>query len=167
MERPNLEIADTGADPLDLVEQILSLEGYVHERADDAEVHFGLPGQWSDLHGFFATRAEPPTLVLTLGLDIRTPAPRVAECCRLIALINEQCWLGHFELWAEDGAIVFRHVLPLIDRDEATPGEIAAVLAAAVDSANRFTPAFNFLIWAGKSPEEAAAAALFETVGEA
>ena len=36
--------------------------------------------------------------------------------------------------------------------------------ARAVD---RFVPAFNFLIWAGKSPEEAMDAAMFETDGEA
>ncbi len=167
MERTSIDAEPGFADPLDLVEQILSLEGYVFERAEDNEVHFGLPGQWADLHGFFAARAEPPTLSVTLGLDLRVPTGRVNDCCRLIALINEQLWLGHFELWAEDGAVVFRHVLPLIDREEASPGEIAAVLAAAVDSANRFFPAFNFLIWAGKTPEEAAAAALFETVGEA
>lgn len=167
MEHPNLDSEPRIIDPLELVEQILSLEGYVHERAEDSEVHFGLPGQWADLHGFFASRIEPPTLSLTLGLDVRVPAGRVNDCCRLIALINEQLWLGHFELWAEEGNVAFRHVLPLIDREEASPGEIAAVLAAAIDSANRFFPAFNFLIWAGKTPEEAAAAALFETVGEA
>ncbi|MGH6959444.1 MAG: YbjN domain-containing protein, partial [Dongiaceae bacterium] len=31
----------------------------------------------------------------------------------------------------------------------------------------RFFPAFQFVLWGGKSPEEALAAAMLETVGEA
>jgi hypothetical protein len=44
---------------------------------------------------------------------------------------------------------------------------VAAILAAGVEACERFYPAFNFLLWAGKTPEEAAQAALFETAGEA
>ena len=62
MERASIDAEPGFADPLDLVEQILSLEGYVFERAEDNEVHFGLPGQWADLHGFFAP-------FLTLGAE--------------------------------------------------------------------------------------------------
>jgi hypothetical protein len=36
-----------------------------------------------------------------------------------------------------------------------------------MDAVNMFVPAFNFVIWAGKSPAEALQGALFETSGEA
>jgi hypothetical protein len=41
------------------------------------------------------------------------------------------------------------------------------MLAAALDAAERFQPAFHFLILGGMSAEDASAAALFETCGEA
>ena len=41
------------------------------------------------------------------------------------------------------------------------------LIEIAVGEADRFYPAFQFLLWGGKSPEEALAAALLETVGEA
>lgn len=41
------------------------------------------------------------------------------------------------------------------------------MLAAALDAADRFQPAFHFLIMGGMKSEDAAQAALFETVGEA
>jgi hypothetical protein len=44
---------------------------------------------------------------------------------------------------------------------------VAAILAAALDAADQFLPAFNFVVWAGKSPEEAVNAVLFETHREA
>jgi hypothetical protein len=55
----------------------------------------------------------------------------------------------------------------MLDRISPDPGEVAAILAAALDAADQFLPAFNFVVWAGKSPEEAVNAVLFETHGEA
>jgi len=37
----------------------------------------------------------------------------------------------------------------------------------AVAECERFYPAFQLLLWGGKSPDEAVAAAMLETVGEA
>lgn len=166
MDHTILEDSVSVSDPLDIVEQVLSLEGHAFERGDE-EVHFAVPGSWSDVHGCFAYRDDLPTVTLTVGFDLRAPQTRRDAVCRLLALINENLWIGHFELWAEDGTIAFRHAVPLIDRDEPTPGEVTAMFAAAVDAANRFYPAFNFVIWAGKSPEEALAAAMFDTAGQA
>jgi hypothetical protein len=41
------------------------------------------------------------------------------------------------------------------------------MLAAALDAAERFQPAFHFLILAGMPATDAAQAAMFETAGEA
>ena len=41
------------------------------------------------------------------------------------------------------------------------------MIDAAVEAADRFYPAFDFLIRGAKSPEDAMAACMFETVGSA
>jgi hypothetical protein len=41
------------------------------------------------------------------------------------------------------------------------------MIDAAMEAADRFYPAFDFLLAAGKSPDEAMAACMFETVGQA
>ena len=41
------------------------------------------------------------------------------------------------------------------------------MIDAAVEAADRFYPAFDFLVKGGKSPAEAMAACMFETVGQA
>ena len=50
-------------------------------------------------------------------------------------------------------------------------GILVALLLPAVQAAreagDRFYPAFQYLVWGGKSVEEAAQAAMFETAGEA
>ncbi|HXQ13538.1 MAG TPA: hypothetical protein VN814_02825, partial [Caulobacteraceae bacterium] len=43
----------------------------------------------------------------------------------------------------------------------------ASMIDAAMEAADRFYPAFDFLLASDKSPEEAIAACMFETVGQA
>ena len=42
-----------------------------------------------------------------------------------------------------------------------------AALGCALDACERYFPAFNFVIWAGKSAREAMDSAMFETAGAA
>ena len=42
-----------------------------------------------------------------------------------------------------------------------------AIVEASVEECERFYPVFQFVLWGGKSPGEAIAAALIETHGEA
>jgi hypothetical protein len=98
---------------------------------------------------------------------MKTPKAKRGDVAVLLALLNESLWLGHFDLWSEDGSVVYRATLPILGRDAPEAIEVAALLAAGMEAVERFYPAFNFLIWAGKSPEQAAEAVLFETAGQA
>jgi hypothetical protein len=61
---------------------------------------------------------------------------------------------------------MFRHTVLLSDRRIA-PEEVRDLMEIAVSECDRFYPAFQFVIWGGKSPAEAIAAAMLDTVGEA
>ena len=84
-----------------------------------------------------------------------------------LGLINEQLWLGHFELWSGSGLIVFRHAALLGESDGLTFEQAEAISEAAMEECERFYPVFQFVLWGGKSPGEAISAALIETAGEA
>jgi hypothetical protein len=159
---------EISTDPMETVEAVIgSDDRFLCERADDGDVHFSFKCAWGDTVGYFSYRRELPALLFTLGFDLQAAQSRRAEAVRLAGLINENLWLGHFDVWSDDGTIIFRHAMPMIGRDEISIGEIQAMLAAALDAAERFQPAFHFLILGGMSAEDAAKAALFETSGEA
>jgi hypothetical protein len=86
-----------------------------------------------------------------------------------IGLINEQLWIGHFEMWAASGLVLFRHAALLDSDNEAmlTLDQTETLIEAAIDECERFYPVFQFVLWADKTPAEAIAAALIETRGEA
>ena len=100
------------------------------------------------------------------AFDLKVQARRT-EVVALIALINEQLWVGHFDLWTKDGIVMFRHALLLAGGVEIAGRQCEALLDAALDTSERYFQAFQFVVWAGKSARESLDAAMFETAGEA
>lgn len=164
LETVTIETSETA---LDIVEQTLVAAGWVAERGDDGIIQCATNTRWGECGGMFAWRDEPASIHFSLTMDLRSPSSRRGAISELLRRINERLWLGHFDYWADEGVAVFRHTLPMLDRDAPEAGEIAAVLAAATDAAEQFLPAFNFVVWANKAPDEALEAVLFETAGEA
>jgi hypothetical protein len=153
--------------PLDVVERIASLNDWSFERAGDDEINLLIKGRWNDYQVSFTWMGELEALHLACAFDIKVADRRRAEVQQLIAHMNEQMWIGHFDLWTEDGLVMFRHALVLSGGVEATEAQCAAVLGTAIDTCERYFPAFQFVLWAGKSAREALDAAMFETSGEA
>lgn len=152
---------------MDVVEQTLLAADWACERSEEGLIHCASLTRWGEFGGMFAWRDEPASLNFSLTMDLRAPNAKHAAISELLRRMNERLWLGHFDYWTDEGVAVFRHTIPMLDRISPDPGEIAAVLAAALDAADQFLPAFNFVVWAGKSAEEAVTAVAFETHGEA
>jgi hypothetical protein len=161
------EITSTVTDPLDSVEQAVIGEQFPYDREENGELHLSTPGAWRDHQIWFAWRPELDALHICASLDLKVPANKYREVCELVVRLNEKLWLGHFDIWAEDGGIVYRHAVSLPNGETVSPAQAATMIAAAREAGERFYPAFHFLVWGGKTIEEATAAAMFETAGEA
>ena len=159
--------AELNFDPLDVVENVLSAENLPFDRTEDGDLAFALAGDWKDYELWFAWRPEGDCLQLCCALDLRAAKARKSAMFELLSLINQRVWMGHFELWPEEGEIVFRHSLALPDGERPTLAQAASMIDAAVEASDRFFPAFDFLVRGAKSPSEAIAACMFETVGQA
>lgn len=154
-------------DPLEALEAVADELALSVERVDADELHVAIPGLWRDAGFWFTWRPELSTLQMGAPLDLKAPAGRVGDMARLVAMVNERLWIGHFDLWTDDSSIVFRNaaVLPADGRLDAGQAEI--LIKGAREAIDRFLPAFNFLIWGGKTPQEALDASMFETAGNA
>jgi hypothetical protein len=169
MDIPRPEEDDTliTLDPLDVVEHVLTAENLAFDRTDDGDLAFVLTGDWKDYELWFAWRPEADCLQLCLSIDLKVELGGREAAHDLINLINQRVWLGHFEVWADDGELVFRHAMALPEGERPSLAQTASMIDAAMESADRFYPAFDFLIKGGKAPSEAMAACMFETVGQA
>jgi hypothetical protein len=153
--------------PLDVVERIAALNDWTFERAGDDEITMVVGGRWSDYQISFTWMHDIEALHLACAFDLKVPERRRGEVQQLISALNEQLWIGHFDLWTADGLVMFRHALMLSGGVEATGQQCQALLSSALEACEGYFPAFQFVVWAGKSAREAMDAAMFETSGEA
>jgi hypothetical protein len=169
MDIPHPEEDDTliALDPLEVVERVLIAENLTFDRTEDGDLAFALTGDWKDYELWFAWRPEADCLQLCLSIDLKAAKERRGPAHELINLINQRVWLGHFEIWADDGEVVFRHALALPRAERPSMAQTASMIDAAMEAADRFYPAFDFLISGEKSPADAMAACMFETMGQA
>lgn len=155
------------ANPVDIVERIAALNDWSFARSSEDEVTLVIAGKWTDYQVSFTWMSEIEALHLACAFDLKVPERRRADMIALVSMVNEQLWVGHFDLWANDGLVMFRHALVLAGGVTASGTQCESLLATATDACERYYQAFQFVMWAGKSPREALEAVMFETVGEA
>ena len=160
-------IIDSRISPLAVVEDIAADNNWAFERSGEDEVTIVSKGEWTDYQLSFTWMGEIEALHLACAFDMKIPAPRRPEVQRLIAAVNEQLWIGHFDVWTQNGVVMFRHALVLSGGLTASGRQCEALLATALDTCERYYPAFQFVLWAGKTAAEAMSAAMFDTEGEA
>ena len=120
------------------------------------------------------TRERGPTIAVEAAVNFILPyvifalaQPHYGDVQALISMINERLWVGHFDLWITEGIVMFRHALILAGGTEPSNQQCQSLLGTALDTCERYFSAFQFVVWAGKTPKEALEAAMFETSGEA
>jgi len=153
--------------PVDVVERLASLHDWAFDRAGDDEIAISVRGRWTDYHISFTWMDDIEALHFACAFDLKVPEPRRAQVLELIALINEQLWVGHFDMWVKDGVVMFRHALLLAGGVEVAGRQCEALLDTALDTSERYFQAFQFVVWAGRGAREALDAAMFDTSGEA
>ena len=166
MSHIHLEI-DRSEHPLDVVERLASLRHWIFDRAEADEMSISVAGRWADYDIAFTWIEDVEAMHMACAFDLKVPERRRQEVLQLIASVNEQLWVGHFDLWSTENVVMFRHALLLAGGADPTDGQCETMLRVAVEACERYFQAFQFVIWAGKSAREALDSVLFETEGEA
>ena len=160
-------ITDSRISPLSVVEEIASTNDWSFERSGQDEITILTQGQWTDYQLSFTWMGDIDALHLACAFDMKIPEARRGEVQRLIAAINEQLWIGHFDVWLATGSIMYRQALILPGGMTASPAQCELMLEGALHACERYYPALQFVVWAGKTAAEAMNAAMFDTAGEA
>lgn len=161
------EFTTQAANPLDLVEDLANANDWAFERQDD-ELTAAVAGGYCEYQLRFFWREEERVLQLASVFDGRVPEAKRPAVYETLALINERLWLGHFEMWCDEGLLMFRHATIADEESSGISGNhLATIVETALTECERFYPVFQFVLWAGKTPREALDAAMLETVGEA
>jgi hypothetical protein len=164
--RQQHEDADDAA-PVEMLAQLFEAHGWPCEFTGDDEISGEIQGSWTTYQVKGVWRREDRVLQLLCLPEIRVPDTKRKVAYELLAMINEQLWLGHFDIWSQGGVLLYRHGLMLGEEGLLSLSMAQLAVEAAVSECDRFYPAFQFVLWGDKNPREALDAALVDAAGEA
>jgi len=164
--REPVEVAEDAA-PMEMLAALFAAHGWACETISEDEISGEIPGSWTTYQLRAIWRREDQVLQLLCLPEVRVPDDKKRAAYELMALVNEQMWLGHFDIWSQGGVLLYRHGLLVGDDGMLSLSVAQMAVESAVSECDRFYPAFQFVLWSDKSPRDALAAALVDAAGEA
>ena len=152
---------------LDPVERFIAYNGWNHERVNDNELAVEINGRWCNYRIWFGWENELSCVMMSCAFDIAVPDDRAGAVHALLAQVNERLWVGHFDIFTDEGLPTCRHALLMGGQGFPTDEQLADLLDITLSECERFYPAFQYVIRDATSPEEALKAAIIDPVGEA
>lgn len=155
------------AHPIDIAETVAARHAWDFDRLADDQIVMGVEGQWRSYSLMLAWSRQPDTLRLVCSFDMDPPTARHPALYETLNLANDAVWDGGFTYWAAQRLMVWRYGLLLAGDQPPSPDQIERMVLGAVDTCERFYPAFQMTCWGGASPRYALDMALGATFGTA
>jgi hypothetical protein len=162
------ELSYNDNNPIDMVEELSEAKGWVFSRYDDTAINITLPGQKTKLDLSMEWQEEFSALLIACSVPLEITGKNYEMAAQALEKINQNLWLGHFDLSNKGKYPTFRHTLLL----RMIPAGIAVDIIAdifeiAMAECNRFYTTFQLAEAGDVRLHDDLNAAVFETVGEA
>jgi hypothetical protein len=164
--RARAQAGEDDAAPLAMLAALFGAHGWPCQSGSD-ELSGEIKGSWTTYQLKCLWRSEDNVLQVIALPDVRVAEDKRTVAHELLALVNEQMWIGHFDLWSNGGTLLYRNATLLGDDGTLSLAQAQALIETAVEECDRFYPAFQFVLWGDKRPREALAAAMVDAAGEA
>jgi hypothetical protein len=166
MVRNDIGQGDDAA-PVEMLASLFEARGWPYEYVGEDEISADVQGSWANYQFQAVWRPEDRVLQILCLPDIRVTDDKRPAMFEALALVNEQLWIGHFDVWSNGSVLLYRHGLMLGDDGMLSPSQAQLAVEAAMEECDRFYPVFQFILWGDKTPAEALAAAMVDAAGEA
>lgn len=155
------------ANPLDSVEAVLSANNWVFNRMNDDELTVGVTGKGGQYRLFFIWQEDMQALQFCVQYDLRVAEGNRVPAQDALAVINENLWMGHFDLPKISGIPTYRHTCLFrgFSRDGMTE-TIEDLVDISLAQCERHYPVFAVLSSANDVSSQGLSLALMETAGE-
>ncbi len=153
--------------PLDAVEDLILAQEWPCQRLGPEELACEVAGRWCEYQLHFVWQEDERVLQFFLLFDMRVPPENESQIYELLSLLNNKLSLGNFEIFPSEATPAFRHGLLLPGTRTLSDQLLIEMIEVALATCEKFYPAFQFVIFGGKSAKESATMALIDTHGEA
>ena len=151
----NLAIKQNMYNPLDTIECIFQRDDVSFDRRSDNELVAEVLGKWDNMLVFFAYEEHMRCLHISCLLNIETSTVDRSKMFELLALLNENLWLGHFSYWSEQKMPIFKHSIILQDEEELFTSKISKIIELSIMECERVYPIFNAVMRQDLPPTQA------------
>lgn len=155
------------AHPIDIVENLAQNREWDFDRVADDQIAMSVEGQWRRYSITLAWSEMDETLRLICTFEMDPPSEKLPLVYDVLNRANDSCWTGAFTYWQAQRLMVYRYGLILTGGQMAVAEQVDMMIQAAVQSSERFYPAFQLVAWGDNSPEQAMQVAIAEAYGHA
>lgn len=141
--------------PIDTVEHIFNSKSLEFERRNLNEVVVEVEGKWNNMLLFFAWEEHMRCLHISCLMNLNVEVADRGKIFELLALVNENLWLGHFSYWSEHQMPIFKHSVILDQHDMNFESKLNQIIAIAVNECEHMYPIFNAVLTQNVSPQQA------------
>lgn len=162
-----MEPENYALNPIDIVEDLIHSKKWTFSRSDDYELVAEISSQWCQYRLYFSWSEQIKAINFTVTFDLKFPQNKLSKAHELLALINENLWIGHFDITSKNGIPAYRHTVLSLTETEALHHQLDDLLDIAVFECEKYYPAFQLVLFDETDPKKALCLSTFDTIGEA
>ena len=164
----HLDSIEDGLNPLDSVEEILTAHNWVFNRMNDDELMVRVTGKNCDYRLFFIWQEDMNALQFCCQYDLLIKDSNITSAARALMHINENLWMGHFDVPKDTNIPSFRHTCLLRGLNGSSGIEhIEDLVDISLAQCERYYSTFHFLAHTMLADDQVLSLALMDTSGEA
>lgn len=161
-----LDIFEEIANPLDCVEEIISMHRWAVSRSND-ELRVQVTGRRDTYEMTFVWQEEHGTMQMYCEYGLSIPEDNLGHAAMALMAVNADLWLGHFDLPGDTRTPCFRHTCLFRGPIGAGGQEhIEDLIDIALNECDRYYMAFQLLSAPSCRDDEALSLALMDIAGE-
>lgn len=163
----NIDLGDELINPLDFVEDILTAHNWVFNRMNEDELTVQVTGQHCDYRLFFIWQQDMSALQFCVQYDMVLNRDNMDNAAKALMHVNQNLWMGHFDLPKETEIPTFRHTCLLRGVHGSHAEHIEDLVDIALTQCEKYFPTFHYLCDGAIASNDLLSLALMETNGHA
>lgn len=158
---------DDGLNPIDSVEEVLSAHNWVFNRMNNDELMVQVCGKTCEYKLFFIWQSDMNAMQFCCQFENPVSKANRESAARALLHVNENLWMGHFDLPRMTGIPAFRHTC-LFHGIQADAGseQIQDLVTISLAQCERYFPLFDLLSQPAAVDEASLQLALMDFAGK-
>ena len=153
--------------PIDIIEDVIHQKKWTFSRSDDYELVADIASKWCHYRLYFTWSEHIKAISFTITFDLIFPSKKFEKIHRLLALINEKLWIGHFDITNKNGIPAFRHTVLSSSDSDFLHKKLEDLVDIGIYECEKYYPSFQNVLFDSVSPKEALKFSNFEVIGSA